>query len=1133
MSRGAPLRAGQSSSSTPAQNRTAEAAISDSASQSTFAGPPNSGDGRPAGQTSTTALGTSPRVLQGEPDVYYLRNKAGELVPMLDWEYEDFRGLWEEKRASLGGKLPPPYTIEALTLSGRQAGDRLEISVDLDIRTHRSQWVQIPLMLKELILQDEPDSVKYSGSGEFVLSVDGAGSGYVGFLRGGQNQTHHISLQFKSEISQLANEKRVQWTLPSSLRSQLELEIAGSDQAATLINGGGSVTERELTDDRTLIVADRLSGLVQLAWSDRQRDGPPEKLLWAAEGAIVIRIERQDVWAECMLHVYSFHSSVTEFELRIPREWRLVSENESMQYRLSAAEGESNDGTETYLVSTMNTQTESVNLSLTLHRLLPDGEQSTFDIAPLEVVGAARQHGFMAIVKSARGEFRTHPLRDIRRVPPKSLSELPESWRGNLLTGDEIYEYSSKDAELQLEASQAAEKTQVQARYAVEIGREEAILTADLNYDRESSGEEEIELVTNGWQIVSAEPGEVHADDDPANEKVRIVMSDTGADTPNTAVRVTGRKNLSKTDRRVEFQFPRPQKLSLLPDEAAITSQPGIQLIPRDDEIQGMRRLGSEQSSPILSAVPRVLLYECDPNSARFVAIREQRQPALTWASRTRVILETPKVTRVTQSITIQASHEPVDLLEIETANYERPLTNWTVRHDGELVRPLRISPTMPNNRFEPSRHHLIELTEPFLGTSELDVSFEIHSETAGALEQNELTIPLCILTRGEMLENRVSFVAPSGVSISPDDPRWNVETPVGGSEDVTLELHTDSNENAREVSYSVLSSDRDTPEYWAEKIWLQTMLTDGRRQDRFVIALRTDADHLVLYLPPGSVPRAISIKSGITSKKDAVSVSDTWLPAQRILRIPLEKDFEARTHIIEVDYHASPANQGRGNITLEPPRLDDMVWVGRMYWQVLYPSRRHLILSPPGYVHNYQIAWDGYLFSRKPVLDQFELEQWIDAQRRSYMAIAPNAYLFSSFGNLKTLRLWTAGQSTILLVASSVALCVGLLLLYGSPRRHPTFLFLAALMLLVGGLIAPDDTMLFAQAGLVGFVLAILAKWLHAKRSRVEMRPSALSPGSTWNANLSGREQLAAQTSAELSMPLVSHSASSSRIDG
>jgi hypothetical protein len=102
------------------------------------------------------------------------------------------------------------------------------------------------------------------------------------------------------------------------------------------------------------------------------------------------------------------------------------------------------------------------------------------------------------------------------------------------------------------------------------------------------------------------------------------------------------------------------------------------------------------------------------------------------------------------------------------------------------------------------------------------------------------------------------------------------------------------------------------------------------------------------------------------------------------------------------------------------------------------------------------------------------------------------NQYLFSALGNVEHAEVRTAGRTWIVLWASGAALVAGLLLIYVPVSRHPATLLTAGMVLLATGLVAPEPTLLLAQAACLGLVLTLLAGMLErgvARRRRILAR--------------------------------------------
>jgi hypothetical protein len=167
------------------------------------------------------------------------------------------------------------------------------------------------------------------------------------------------------------------------------------------------------------------------------------------------------------------------------------------------------------------------------------------------------------------------------------------------------------------------------------------------------------------------------------------------------------------------------------------------------------------------------------------------------------------------------------------------------------------------------------------------------------------------------------------------------------------------------------------------------------------------------------------------------------------------------------------------------------------MYWQLITPGDEHLVTNPPSMAAEDAWTWPAVRWGRYPQLEQKELEAWIGATPQATPPAGTNRYLFSTFSPPADLAVRTASRKAILLVASGLALSVGLLLIYVPRLRHPAVLLLATVTALAAAVQwYPGPTVLVAQAASVGVVLALLAGLLNALLGRPRWLRSPVGAG-------------------------------------
>ncbi|MFO0422550.1 MAG: hypothetical protein ACK52C_02715, partial [Planctomycetia bacterium] len=193
-----------------------------------------SAEGVPRGKASGA-------VQQVAPEIYYLRDDAGQLVPVPGFRYRDFVDLLRLKEGLPGLPETPAAVLESIKVAGTlpdpgRSGDASSpLTVTLTVRQVRDGWVSVPLELGGFVITGEP---QHTGEGRFLLAVDPAAlvteRGYQGWFEGKADARHSVVLVGTVAVEAAPNAESIRLRLPGATASLVELRTPRTDPMVTV-----------------------------------------------------------------------------------------------------------------------------------------------------------------------------------------------------------------------------------------------------------------------------------------------------------------------------------------------------------------------------------------------------------------------------------------------------------------------------------------------------------------------------------------------------------------------------------------------------------------------------------------------------------------------------------------------------------------------------------------------------------------------------------------------------------------------------------------------------------------------------------------------------------------------------------
>jgi hypothetical protein len=1021
---------------------------------------------------------SAPRVEESEPSIYYLPDKQGNLQPVLDFKYQDFVDLYKFKNQLGRRDQPPRFSLQRISASGTAQETQAELTVQFQLATRDAQWVRVPLRLEQGLLRGP---VQYKGPGEQVVQYEGEGAGYVCWIRGKPDTQHEITLTILVPLESVGEETRLKLSVPRATSSELKLSVPIA-KAVGVVSEGLAPLSSTAKGGRTEFAAVGLAADFQLAW---HKSNPAAEMPVVLDviGSVLARLDGRSISTEATLSVRSHGAAFDRLTVVLPPDAEF-SPGKPDGYTVTPLEAPNNNGAaKPAKPDAKLTVARSVEVRLPKKTLGPvdihlncrrayDPAQTTAwcDLAGFEVVGATRQWGTLAVLAGCDWQVLWGSCRAVRQ-----LDSLP-----NRLRKDDVvagFEYSCQPYSLPLKLAPRKTRINVEPEYVLFVDRGQVRLDATLAYMIRGAAVSTFEIALPGWEFDEAGPDSLVTVDGVTTASGVVSIPLRRPASGLVEVQLRAHRPIDARAAALLVALPRPRGAAVASASVAVVAADNVELTPDARATAGLVR---QRIAPPLKLPPRQqdpIYYRGAGGDAVFAAAFRIRPQRIAVDVGSEVLLAETAAT-VEQKFSYSIANEPVEQLTVSVPR-ELAMKRIQVRIDGGKPVSATVTPRDPVG--DPAAATLsakIVLPEPRIGDCELTLRYSV--PLAGDATKT-IDLPLVMPQDGELLTNNLALVADKNSHVSPCKGDWVVSDRDSLDLDGQSRLSLTASKRANSVALDFRRAATSQPESTTvDRAWIQSWLTSSERQDRAVFRFTTARKEFEVVLPPdaAAAEAAVMLNGRLVEPRTL---------ADNRLSIPLRGGRAEQPFVVELRYHFTAARPPRGAVRVEFPRLVPEAWIERLYWQVILPSSEHLIATPAGFNGEFTWQWDGF-WGRTPLLDQEQLEEWAKATPRDALPEHANVYLFSSLGKVEGAELQTAGRTWIVLCASGAALVAGLLLIYVPVSRHPATLLAIAMALLAAGLIAPEPTLLLAQAACLGLALTLLAGMLErgvARRKR------------------------------------------------
>jgi len=1077
----------------------------------------------PAAPTERGGRAEGPPRLVGEaaPELFYVEDDAGRLVPVPGFRYRDFMDLFRMKEG-LGGPLRPPAAVlENVVVridaggiaadAGGRGATTVPATAELTVRQSAGGWAAVAIDLGGLLLTAPP---RHDGPGRMLLDATADG-GYRAWFDAtpepGGDVAHTIVLEGRLPCESAAASESFAVRVPVSIASRLEIRSARRDPAVRVQPAAPEQTVSAAADEEpgSLVSIAGLAGAARIRISDDRDDGDQRGAAAEAVTESTVRVDGRNAVIDATIRLAQLPPGAARLRIALPPQTTLrgVRPPASVAGRGGAA------GRPTVDVAVEVDAEGRAQVELSCERPVDPSGAVAFEAIGFAVDGIAvwRQWGRVSLVVEGDWRIWWRDATTLRRVDP------PANVRQQGFVA--AFAYDAQPASLPLEVRPRRSRVVIEPEYRYDVGGSRIALDARFRVAVRGAPVSSISFAIDpAWSIDEVGPAGAVDSATISTDAGEIVVPFAQALAGDTVVEVRASRPIQKEDARVGWKLPVPRADLVGPAVVVIASQSDIELLPDNEGITGLVRQ-TAAAVALADADTSALVYRLDAADGAFAATRRFLPRRVEAAVTAEATLDAAEVA-VEQTIRLSVMHVPLEFIEIVVPDAIAAAGSLEVRQEETLLDPTEIAAPGGDDAGDDSagttRLRAI-LSAPLLGVGDVKVRYRMPTPAIPPESTVAFDLPLVLPVGAGVGRQTVTVEAPTtlslgvrgdawrrdvGPAIGTGPQAWSAVKPQRG---LPLTLSTRRSDAARTMV--------------VEAAWLRTRLLPGVREDLVTYVVSAAGDGITLTVPMA----AAEAPATCDVRLDGESVPGALRAGGRIA-LDLPRADPARRWRIDVrttvprdrGWAAMAARFGLpAAVRLEPPTFEPPVLEKRFYWTIHARPDEHLGGLPAGWTsqQRWQPSFAGWRLV--PAVTDDELAAWIVAVAGTpagapiaAVAAPPtggtprlveSTFVYAGVGGPAAATGWLVPTWFAVLLASGATLAAGLAVVYQPAFRQGWVFIAAAATLGLAAAAAPETAPLVAQAAAPGAALAVLAWGLRflAERRATRRRGGGLSASS------------------------------------
>jgi hypothetical protein len=1031
---------------------------------------------QPAGPTPP------PRVEERKPELFYLENDSGGLVPVPGFRYRDFVELLRLKEGLPGPAQPPAVVLEEIRVQAdltAVADGTCPATVVCTIRQARRGWVEVPLGCAGLILTRPP---RHEGPGRLLVDAAPEGRGYRAWLDAapepGQEPRHTVTLEGRIPVDAPRAREAIVLHMPTATASAVEIRSPRTDPEVVVQPppaerkvrprdaGGAEVTLSGVVGTTTISVGDRTA-------ADSGRAPVADAFVES-----VVRIDGRDAVTQARIRLGGLAEAATTVRISLPpaTTMRNVRAPSAVVGRAGTVDAPTVDvavvrGADGEAVVELECQRP-------LERNANGKEAGPFELAGFAVEGIERWRQWGRISLVVEGEWQAVWNEGLRRVDPPAAGRRP-----GLVAA---FAYDTQPASLKVRVLPRRSRVVIEPEYRYEVAAERVALYARLGVA--ASGAPATEIVVDidpAWVIDEVGPATVVDAAGVTVEGGRIRIPFAQPLVGNAVVEIRGGRPVERGAERLAWRLPVPSSGLIGPATVVVGADSDIELLPDNERIKGLvRQTAAALSGTDIDAV--VLAYRLDARQGEFAATRRYLPRRVDATVAVQAVMD-EAATVVTETLRLRVLHVPLESVELLVPASVAAGGSLEVRQGDWVLDPVEVAEAPAAGASEgpaadgPGGMRRLRAILPgqLLGVGEVVVQYALPTPAVPPETTVAHDLPLVLPTAARVTRQTVALDAPERWSVEVRGDAWRRDPspqPTAVSRSWSTIRQQESVPLAIAVRRGATSGN-----IVVDAALLRTTVLGDRRDDVFTYVLSGAAERLDLTLPPGdaeirldghAVVAASRADGGVAIDLPRSDAGRRLLEIRRLTRSEGTWDRLAARFGLPV------------RVPLDPPRFAADVVERRFYWELDARADEWLFGLPASWTSQQQWRWGGLVPERTAVVSRQALASWVQAAAaaneppRDSVEPEPlgSRVVYAGVGWPGPAAPWLLPLWFLVLVCSGTVLTVGMACLANAALRRPAPLLALAAAAVLAAAAAPDAAALAAVAAVPGALLFALA---------------------------------------------------------